>query len=180
MLQRIGRIVGGADDGNPELPEEPPGRVAGFREQLVAAVEDAPRAARLEQLRDAERALELHVRPVVERVAERVRHRPGPRLELLPVRSIPGAEALRDPVGAHRPPLVVIALQPDLGDRREAVILGDLRHREVAVVVDDRQVFRVAVVELRGHLGLEQEVVVDEGPHETLLPTVRVDRPPAS
>ena len=41
----------------------------------------------------------------------------------------------------------------------------DLLGRQVAVVVDDRQVLRRAVVELARDVALEQEVVVDERLH---------------
>ena len=126
VVQRVDRVVGRADDRHAELPQQPLRREVGPGEELVAVVADPPRGVRLEQLRDAERTLQLQVRPVVERVAQRVRHRLRPRLELLPVRRVAGAEPLRHAVGAHRPPLVVIAVQPDLGDRGEAVVLGDL------------------------------------------------------
>ena len=42
---------------------------------------------------------------------------------------------------------------------------GDLLDGQVAVVVDDGQVARRAVVELARDVGLEQEVVVDERLH---------------
>ena len=120
----------------------------------------------------AERPPQLHRRPVVERVAERLGHRARPGLELVEVRRVAGAELLRDAVRAHRPPLVVVALEPDLGDRAEAVVRRHQLRREVAVVVDDRQVLRRAVVELARRLGLEQEVVVEEGLHGGLAQAV--------
>ena len=111
-------------------------------------------------------------RPVVERVAERLRHRARPGLELVEVRRVARAEPLRDAVRAHRAPLVVVALEPDLGDRAEAVVARHQLRREVAVVVDDRQVLGGAVVELARRLALEQEVVVDEGLHGGLAQAV--------
>ena len=128
--------------------------------------------AREQRLVDAERPPQLHRRPVVERVAERLGHRARPGLELVEVRRVPGAVLLRDAVRAHRPPLVVVALEPDLGDRAEAVVGRHQLRREVAVVVDDRQVLRRAVVELARRLGLEQEVVVEEGLHGGLAQAV--------
>ena len=139
---------------------------------LVGAVEGRPRGGGGEERLDAERPAQLHVRPVVERVAEGVRDRAGPGLELLPVGGVARAEALGHPVRAHRPPLVVVALQPDLGDRAEAVVGRHQLGREVAVVVDDRQVPGDAVVEVPRGLRLQQEVVVDEGLHALLAQAV--------
>jgi hypothetical protein len=102
---------------------------------------------------------------VIERIAQRGRHGARPRLEFLPVAGVAGAEALVDPVRAHRPPLVVIAFQPDLGDGAELVIARDLRDGQVAVVVDDRQVGDGAVIEVARDVIVEQEIVVDERLH---------------
>ena len=102
---------------------------------------------------------------MVKRVAQRVRHGRAPGVEFLARGGVAGDEALRDAVGAERAPFVVIAPEPDLGEVGEAVVVGDLRGRQMAVVIVDRFVFRERVVKLAGSWGGKQEVVVDECGH---------------
>jgi hypothetical protein len=160
-LQRIRRVVGRADEGDPVRGKDV---VDPQRRQLrVRPLPDGVRrVAGLIRLADPEVALELQVRPVVEGVAERVREGRHPGVELLAGRRVARAEALVDPVGPHRPPLVVVAADPDVRQVRELVVRGDLGLRDVAVVVVDRLALRVAVVELAGRVRLQEEVVVDE------------------
>ena len=102
------------------------------------------------------------MRPVIERIANRRRYRARPRLEFFAIARIAGDEALVDAVRAHRAPFVVIAVEPDFGERSKAMIVGDLLHRQMAVIVDDRKFFDEAVIEIARDLALEQEVVVNE------------------
>ena len=165
VLERVGRVVGRDDEGHLELAEQAAGREVGVAEALVAAVEGRAGGVGREQPHDAERSPQLHVGPVVERVAQRPRDGGGPRLELLPVGGGTGDEALGHAVGTHRPPLVVVALEPRLGDRPEGTVGRDAGDRQVAVIVDDRQGRGDAVEEVAGGVRAEQEVVVDEGRH---------------
>jgi len=119
---------------------------------------------------------------VVERIAEGVREGPHPGVKLLPRAGVAGAEALGHAVRPHRPPLVVVAANPDVRQVPELMIRGDLRLRHMAVVVVDRLPLGIPVVELPGRVGLQQEVVVDEGLHREVLATGSVSDsiPPAS
>lgn len=98
--------------------------------------------------------LELHVGPVVERVAQGVGHRLGPLLKLLPGRSIAGDVALIDAICAHGPPLVMVAGKPNFRNVAEAVVARYMPGREVAMVVDDGQTAGIAVIETPGLLRL--------------------------
>ena len=163
--QVVGRIVGGADDGHAEPAQQAQGREAVLLQPRVAPVEDGARGGRRQQVVHAERPPQLHVRPVVQRVAHRVGHRARPRLELLPGRCVSRAVPLVHAVGPHRAPLVVIAVEPDLGDRGEAVIARHLLRREVAVIVDDGEAGSDAMVEVDRHRALEQEILRQEPRH---------------
>ena len=165
VAEVVNRVVGRAHDRHPEALQQPEGRESVFLEPLVAAVEDAPRRRRREQVLDAERPPQLHVRPVIERAAQGVGHGPGPRLELLPRRGVTRAEPLGHAVGPHRAPLVVVAVEPDLRDRREPMVVGHLLRRQVAVVVDDREAGGAAVVEVDRDRALEQEILRQETRH---------------
>jgi hypothetical protein len=60
-------------------------------------------------------------------------------------------------------PAARIAVEPDLCQIGEAMILGNLLGRQVAMVIDDGQVAGVIVVEPAGGLVLEEKIVGDEG-----------------
>src|SRR5690606_4380716 len=128
----------------------------------VAQLVHLTRALRIEQPPNAKGALQLEVRPVVERVAERCRNGRRPGFELLPRARVAGAAALGDAGGPHRAPLVVVTVQPELGDAGELVILRELGGGQVAVIVDDRQLPGDVVVEPPGGLAVQQKVLVEE------------------
>ena len=167
VFKRVDGIVRRADDLDVRLLHEPARRKPLGLQLPVARRVDALRARSAQTLGHAEVARELEVRPVEERILHEALHRLRKRLEPLParraaVRAAAGAEPLLESAGAHLPPLVVVAAKPDVRDVVPALVLRDLRRRKMAVVVDDRHLLRMAVVELLRRLGREEEVVVDE------------------
>ena len=64
-----------------------------------------------------------------------VRHGGGPGAELVVRVGVAGDVPLGHAVGAHRPPLVVIAFEPDLEEVLELAILRDVARRELAAVL---------------------------------------------
>ncbi len=75
MLQRIHRIVGRADGLHVVVLHQAAGVVIRGLEQGRTVVVDLAGGRRVEQLPDAERGLQLQVRPVVKRVAHGIRWR---------------------------------------------------------------------------------------------------------
>src|SRR5690606_15611755 len=148
VLQGIHGVVGGADHADVPLLHDAAGAEARTGELLLGLLPDALGGAAVEEaVADPEGALELQVGPVVERVAQALGDGLGPGLELLALAGIAGAEALGHTVAAHGAPLVVVALEPDLGQVGVAAVAGDLGGVQVAVVVDDGQLGGVVVVE---------------------------------
>jgi hypothetical protein len=139
------RIVGGADRLDAELAEDPLRAQLRRFQRLVRAVPHAVGALLIQQFVDAEVTLQLEMRPVIERIAQRLRHRLRPRKKLVARRSVAGAELLGHTARAHRAPLVMISLEPDFEEIREPAILSDILRRQVAVIVDDRLRRRVGV-----------------------------------
>ena len=78
---------------------------------------------------------QFQVRPVIERVAKRVRHRARPRNEFLLCVGAAGDEFLRLAVGAHRPPLVMVAFEPHLAEVCELPVARNLRRRQVIMII---------------------------------------------
>ncbi len=162
-IERVGRIVGGADDGDAKRAQDAHGSFRSPGAKLfVAAVENIPNDAvrGVERLFDAERAgAEFHGRPVVERIAERARNRPGPGFEFLPIVCVASDQPFGDAHGPHGSPLVMVAIEPDFGDGTEAVVGRHELRRQVAMVIDDWQVAGEVVIEIARRFGFEQKIV---------------------
>ena len=61
---------------------------------------------------------------------------------------LPGDELLIDAEGTHRPPLIVIALEPHLAEVLEFLIFVHVLRGDMTVIIDDRQRLCVLVIEL--------------------------------
>ena len=162
ILEIVSRIVGRAERLHLEFPQDPVRSQVVGGEQRVCLFPDRGRAALVEQLVDAEVALQFEVRPVVQRIAQRVRHRASPRHEFLERRGIAGTVALGHAVGPHGAPLVMVAFEPDLEQVVEAPVLGDVLRRKMAMIVDDRLRLGVLVIQPLGSFRVQQKIFVDE------------------
>ena len=160
--QRVRGIVGRADSLDAERAKDSLRAQLRRFERLVRAVPHAVRALLIQQLVDAEVALQLEMRPVIERIAQRLRHRLRPREKLVSRRRVARAECLGHTARPHRAPLVMIPFEPDLEQIREPAILGDILRRQMAVIVDDGLRRRVGMKQPLGGLRLEQEIIVYE------------------
>ena len=86
----------------------------------------------------------------------------GPGREPLPRIGVARDEPLVEPGETHGPPLVVVVLEPEVGERLVDAVAGDVRGRQVVVEIDDRSVLGDLVEEHAGRLTRQQEVVVQE------------------
>ena len=160
--QVVGGIVGGAEGGDVELAEDALGAQFVGGQQFVGAVPDALRARFVEQFVDAEVALQLQVRPVIQRVAQGIGHGAGPGQELLVGVHRPGAKPLVHAVGAHGAPLVMVALQPDFEQVGELPVAGQIERRQVAMIIQNGLPLGVLVIEPPRGFVAQQKIVVDE------------------
>ena len=146
------------------------------RQQAVRLVPDLARRRRAERQVDSEHPPQLQVRPDVQRVADEPGDGRRPRGEALPRVGVAGDEPLVDPGQAHRPPLVVVVLEPELGERPEHPVVGDVSRREVVVEVDDREALGDLVEQRAGRLAGEEEVVVEQAAAHALRSSWRRSR----
>ena len=164
MLQAVHRIVGRAHQYHVHLAHDPATGKVVLGQLRVARLPDAFGRVGTEQaIADAKRPPEFEMGPVIKGIAERLGHDLGPLLELLPVGRVAGAVTLLDAGRTHRPPLVVVSVKPRLRKVLEPVVFGDLPRRQMTMVVDDRHVPRVLVVQLYCPVTQQQEVFRDEG-----------------
>ncbi len=166
VLERVRRIVGGADHGDLVGGEDAVGGEGRRGQFRVGELPDLGRVGLVDGQVDAEETAQLEMRPVVEGVAHQLRHHAAVGEELVVVGGgRAGDEVLVHARRAQGPPLVVVARQPHLGEVGEAPVRRDLVGRQVAVVVVDRPVLRDLVVKAARGRGGEQKIVVEEGGH---------------
>ena len=133
----IDGIVGGADDLNAKLLQD------ALRRQLtgqcsIRCFPNRRSRSLVQQLRNSEVALQLEMRPVVQRIAQRVRNGSRPGQKLLVGRSVPGNVFFRHAVRAHRPPFIVVSLKPDLVKIGESPVLSNVSRGKMAVIIENR------------------------------------------
>ena len=119
----------------------------------------------VQQFVDAEVALQFEVRPVIERISQRVRDGARPGQKFVAWIGGAGDVSFGNAVRAHRAPFVVVAFEPRFEKIVEAAIGGDVGGRKMRVIVEDRLGCGVGVVEAARGFGVQEEVVVDEGHH---------------
>ena len=165
-LQLVHGIIGRAHDLDPEFAQQALRGKGVLGELGIAVIVNFAGRRWVQPLvLDAEGTLQLHVRPVVQRIAQRIGHGVGPHLEFLPVGCITRAIPFRDAIRPHGSPLVMVAAQPDLGKTREFLVLGDRVGRQMAMVVNDGLQRRVFMVQTLGRAGFQQEIVIEEWLH---------------
>ena len=161
MLQRINRVVGRADRLHVVMLHQTASIELGLLQFLGADVVNLTSGRGVQELLNAEGGLQLEVCPVVERVAHRIGNRLGPLLELLPVgRVLTRAVTLIDTVRTHGTPLIVVTLEPNLREVVELMVRSHILGNQVAVVVDNRHLGRMLMIETLGCGRLQQKIVV--------------------
>ena len=162
IFQVVRRVVRGADDLDFEFFEQALGREIRGGELRVGFLPNFRGGLLAQQIRDAEIPFQFEVRPMIQRVAECVRNRFGPGFEFLLRRGVAGDEFFGDAVGAHRPPFVMVAFQPDFKEVFELAVFGNVFRRQMAVIIKNRLVCGVFMVKPARAFGAQQKIFVDE------------------
>ncbi len=158
MLERVGGIVRGADGLDLARAQDAARGHLRLRQTRVGLLPDRGGGTLVERRGDAEVILQLEMSPVVKRIADQLRDRFGKCEILLVRRRVAGAEALRDAVGPHGPPFIMIAGEPDFSQVGEAMVRCDLRRRQVAVVIENRFRLGIRIIERVRRFGLEEKI----------------------
>src|SRR5690606_38212968 len=105
---------------------------------------------------------ELQVCPVKKWITQCIRNRFGPLLKFLSVGFIAGAIGFIYSIGAHGPPLIMITIEPGLGDIGKLMIFGHLLWRQVTMVIDNGHSTGILMVKpLRGCCS-QQEMLIQK------------------
>ena len=168
IFQGVSGILGGTERIYIGALDEMLGRVGAVCQHGAGLLPDGGGAGGIQDLGDAEISLQLQVGPVVQRIADGEGDRLGVSQEFVIIVSVSGDPLLGDAVAAHGPPLVVVAVQPELGEIFSGFVFTDLLGAEVAVVVDDGLLFRKVVVEHFRCVIQEHEVLIQKLFHDIL------------
>ena len=104
---------------------------------------------------------------MVERIAKGIWHGLGPLLKFFPIASILSCTIfLIYAVSTHGAPLIVVTTQPKFGDTLETMVVGYHLRDQVTVIVDNRHLSRMVVIQILSHLGLQDEILVIESFHK--------------
>ncbi len=138
-------------------------------ELCVGLIPDGLGSSRRQGRCDAEVALQLQVCPVIEGISDTVLNGIGPGQELLIGIAVAGDQGLRDTVGAHGAPFVVVSGQPDLGQVAVAFVFPDLLGIQMVVEVNDRHILCRIVKEIPGSFCLQQKIFIHKSFHQDCL-----------
>src|SRR4029077_13175900 len=122
-----------------------------------------------EQFGDVEISLQLQMRPMVERVTQRIRDGSRPGKIFLMRSGIAGAISLRNAVGAHRPPFVVVSLKPYFEEVGKSPILGNVLGKKMTVIVEDGLRSSKPMVEAPRRLIRKEEVFGEKTFHARMI-----------
>ena len=126
MGQIIGWIIRGANGGDVEFFQDATCGEFGAGQLFVGFFPNSRGALLIQQFVDAKVAFEFQMSPVIERIAQGVRHRRRPGAELGERFRRARAEVLRNSVGPHGAPFVMVAFQPDFKEVAELPVFGDV------------------------------------------------------
>ncbi len=149
--ERIGRIVGAATDGYTEFVKDAVGgEVGGCRQKFVGLIPNLWSGGFVEKFSNPKVSSQFEVGPVVEGIAQAVGDRAGEGEKFFVRLCIARAEVFGFTVGAHGAPFIVIPCEPDVEEVGKTLIGGDVRRRQVRMVVVDRHFCRMFMIKLAG------------------------------
>ena len=100
---------------------------------------------------------------MIQRIAQGVWHGRTPSLMLFPRRGVTRTKSLGHAIRPQRPPFIVISHEPDFAEISKLMIVGNLRRRQVTVVIVNRFSGRIGVIQFARRVRLQEKVVVNEG-----------------
>ena len=159
-LQRIHRVVGGANQSNVALFNQVTDAHGRLCQLFVAELPNLIRGLAAQNTRIAKISLQLQMAPVEQGIADCFAQALCPFTEFFIVGSVSCNVFFLYAAGAHETPFIMVAAQPDLSDILKLTILSDFPGVNVAVVVKYRCVLCIVVEQLLRCFGFQQKVFV--------------------
>ena len=169
VLQAVHRVIGGTYRFHTVMTHQAPGRELRLCQLRITLLVNISGRRRVQQFVDTESRTQFQMRPMVQWVAQRIRHGLRPLLKLLPVRSVARDVTLVHPVGTHGTPLVMVTAQPQFRNGTEAVVLCHHPRIQMAMVIYDGQPFGMPVIQFPRGVRPEQEILIHKCFHVSCL-----------
>src|SRR5208337_4227783 len=164
----IAWIVRGTQCSNLELTQDSLSAQFRGRQQCIRGLPSGFRSMPVEKFSNAKVALQLKMRPVIERIPKRLRHSARPRQELLIRRCVSCTESLIYAMSSHCPPLIVVSFEPYFEEIFEPPILRDVLWRKMAVIVKDGLLLGISTKERLRGVVVQQKAIVNKRAHKFL------------
>ena len=107
-----------------------------------------------------EKFFQFDLRPVVKRISESRTERFAICDEFIVIARAARYQFFRYAVIAHQPPFVVIAAEPDFGDIVKPFVFQNLLFRKVAMIVENRHIFRVSFVKFYRRFVFKKKIIL--------------------
>ena len=107
--------------------------------------------------------------PVIQRVADGFGKRSGKCLEFLFGIGTSGNQFLRNAAGPHDAPFIMVGTEPEIGNVTETDVVRDFGNRNMTMVINDRHVLGVLVIQHLRALRIQKEVFIHKL-HSDILP----------
>jgi len=170
MLETIHRIVGSTDGFDIIFSHQSAGTEFGSAQFGGAFVKNFPGCFRFEYFIHTKRSFEFQVSPVIQGITHGIGKGFGPFFEFFPVAGIlTGAITFINSVGSHGTPFIMVTFEPDLSQVVEFVIFGNVFGVQVAVIINNRQIFGVLVEKLFGYFVFQHKIFVHECFHSRCI-----------
>ena len=164
-MQIINRVIGGTKQLDIGLADNTTGGHIRPGKHSVAFFVDLHSILAIQRLLDVKITLQFQMGPMIQGITDEIGHRLRPLLKFLCISSISGDVMLRHTAGTHRPPLVVIATQPNLGNGIVTLVLINIPRVDMTMVIDNGHLLRIFVVKLLGRWCFQQKIPVHKGRH---------------
>ena len=166
ILQRIGRIIRSTKKIHIGIANKVLGAHIGRSQLFRSDLPDLLTVLLTDHKITVKVTLKLQMAPMVQRITDELGHYRAICFELIKIGAVARDVLFVYAAGAHCSPLIVVAVKPHFSDVGVTLILGDLPRGQVAVIIDDRQFFRIVVEkDLRG-LGRKKKIFIHKLLHK--------------
>ena len=160
-FQVISRIIGRADHLDVGLADQSLDAHIRLLQFFIAQIPYFFSCIAIERLVTTEIAFKLQMCPVIQRIADSPWQCFRKFLEFLTRRGLLARDIFfLHTIGTDHAPLIVVAAEPYLGNIPEAVIFCDLPWTDMAMIVDDRHLCCMLMIEFLRGFRLQQEILI--------------------
>ena len=136
----------------------------------ITFIEDFAGSRRIQDFFNSKASFQFQMSPVIQRIAECIRDCFGPFFEFFPIGSVlTRTITFVYPVATHCTPFVMVTAQPDFCNRLELIVVGHHFRNQVTMIVDNRHLGCMIVIQFLRSFRFKQEVFIHKFFHKALF-----------